>query len=116
MSLTREQILAAVDRKIEPIEVPEWGGTVYVRSLSGSERDALEWQVKQAAESGALGQNARARFAASFICDESGSPLFTENDIEALGAKSGAALDRVWNAGNLLNKFSDDNVEKLAKN
>jgi hypothetical protein len=116
MSLTREQILAAADRKTEAVEVPEWGGTVHVRSLSGAERDALEWAVKQAAESGGLGQNARARFAAAFICDEFGAALFTPDDIQALGEKSGSALDRIWNAGSRLNALGDDKIEVLAKN
>lgn len=116
MSLSREQILSVEDIKIETVEVPEWGGSVCIRSLSGAERDALEWSVKQAAESGALGQNARARFAAAFICDESGKALFSADDVEALGKKSASALERIWNTGNKLNKLGDAEVEGLAKN
>lgn len=116
MSLSREQILSVEDIKIETVEMPEWGGSVCIRSLSGAERDALEWSVKKAAESGALGQNARARFAAAFVCDESGKAIFSEGDIEVLGKKSASALERIWKAGNKLNKLSDDEVEGLAKN
>ena len=41
-TLTKDQIVAAVDIKTEVVEVPEWGGAVAVRELTGLERDAFE--------------------------------------------------------------------------
>lgn len=114
--LTREQILGASDRKTVPVDVPEWGGQVFVRTLSGSERDALEYSITRAAESGALGKNARARFAAAFLSDEAGNALFTPEDADALGAKSSAVLERIWKAGQKLNALLDTDVDALAKN
>ena len=38
----RETILAAQDSKRISVDVPEWGVTVYLRTLSGTERDAFE--------------------------------------------------------------------------
>lgn len=113
--LTRDQILAAADRKIEAVECPEWGGTVYVRSLSGMERDDLELSVSTAMKAGGS-VNARARFAAAFLCDDSGAAIFTAADIELLGGKSAAVLERVWNAGQKLNALNPSAVEDLAKN
>ena len=40
--LNREAILAAEDLPRELVEVPEWGGAVYVRALTGAERDQFE--------------------------------------------------------------------------
>ena len=40
--LTKEQMLAADDIKSERVEVPEWGGDVMVRGLTGTQRDAWE--------------------------------------------------------------------------
>jgi len=40
--LTRDQILQAQDIARETVSVPEWGGSVLVRGLTGQERDAYE--------------------------------------------------------------------------
>ena len=40
--LTREQILGSDDLKRQTVAVPEWGGDVFVRMLTGGERDAFE--------------------------------------------------------------------------
>ena len=40
--LSRDAILQREDIKTEDVEVPEWGGTVRVRGMSGVERDAFE--------------------------------------------------------------------------
>jgi hypothetical protein len=40
--LTRDAILQAPDLQGEDVAVPEWGGTVRVRGLSGAQRDAYE--------------------------------------------------------------------------
>ena len=37
--LDRASILGSDDREIERVPVPEWGGFVFVRNLSGAERD-----------------------------------------------------------------------------
>ncbi len=38
MYLTKDSILKSEDRKYQDIEIPEWGGTVRVQSLTGAER------------------------------------------------------------------------------
>ncbi len=40
--LTKEAILAADDLPRETVLMPEWGGDVYVRTMSGTDRDAFE--------------------------------------------------------------------------
>ena len=40
--LTREQILKADDMTTERVPVPEWGGEVLVKSLTGRQRDEFE--------------------------------------------------------------------------
>ena len=42
MTLTKEQILNADDLKRKEVDVPEWGGTVLLRELTGRERDSFE--------------------------------------------------------------------------
>ena len=40
--LTASAILQAHDLVIEKIDLPEWGGTAFVREMSGFERDGWE--------------------------------------------------------------------------
>jgi len=116
--LTREQILSADDLKREEVYVPNWGGSVFVRSLTGIDRDWLEEQsVKRNGDKfEANFNNVRARLVSLAAVDEFGKRLFTEADIEALGAKSAAALDLVFTVASRLNGLSAKDVDELAKN
>jgi hypothetical protein len=114
--LTRDLILAALDLPTKDVEVPEWGGTVKVRALTGAERDKFEASmITEANESrGDKLMNLRARMCAMTIVGEDGkSSLFTDKDVEALGRKSARALNRVFEAARELSGFTDKDVEEL---
>ena len=91
--LTREQILQSDDLPRETVQVPEWGGEVQVRTMTGTDRDAFEASL--IGKEGRL-ENVRARLVSLTLCDETGSRLFSDGDISALGGKSAKALDRVF--------------------
>lgn len=74
MSLTRETILNAKP-KTKPIEVPEWGGTVYIRKLSIAAIQSL----KEVGE-----RVGGVQWLIVCLCDEHGNNLFTEADAEQL--------------------------------
>jgi len=115
--LTREAILKADDLPTELLDVPEWGGQVRIRTMSGSERDAFEASLLAGGKNAAKNmRDLRARFASLTIVDDDGKRLFTEKDVHALGRKSAAALDRVLSAGQRLNGLTADDVEELAGN
>lgn len=112
MSLTRDSILAADDLKREEVAVPEWGGSVFVRVMTGTERERFE-----GAYDGLKSKHqVRSLVAVLTVCDEAGKPLFTEADVEAVGAKSGAALDRVFEVATRLAKVTKADVDALEKN
>lgn len=116
--LTKEQILGADDLPYEDVPVPEWGGTVRVRTLSGMERDAFEGAITEQRGRNVRikPENVRARLVALSVVDEEGQPLFRLSDIKQLGAKSARALDRVWDVARRLSGISNEDVEELAKN
>ena len=119
--LTKEQILAAQDVEPVPVEVPEWGGTVYVRPMSAGERDRWEGELLERGEKrkesiAASVENLRAVFLAKCLCDETGKLLFGPEDIEALSAKSYKALDRAYEAAQSINGLSESDVKELEKN
>lgn len=116
--LTKEEIFAADDIKSEVVHVPEWGGDVRVKAMTGAERDAFEQSITT--RTGKVFksnmENVRAKLCAFTIVDEAGNLLFKEREIEQLGAKSAAVLDRVFTVAQRLAGLSDADVEDLATN
>lgn len=114
--LTKEQIMSADDKSYAEVEVPEWGGTVRVRTMTGKERDELEGAITKAQNKGALMKNFRATVCCLCICDDSGKRLFLEPEIRDLGERNGAALDRVFTEAITLNGIGDTEVKELVGN
>lgn len=113
--LTREAILAADDTKFAEVDVPEWGGTVRIRTITGTERDKFEAFRDNALKRGSdIG--ATAYLVAMAICDENGKPIFKPEDMVALGAKNRAPLDRIYAEMCKLNGLSAAAVEDAEKN
>lgn len=115
MILTRDQILGAKDRITERVEVPEWGGDVLVTTISGAARDRFEAAII-AADGQTDTTNMRAKLVAACVVDEAGDPLFTIEDIEALGRKSAAALERIVKVSQRLNRIGSAEMEELKGN
>ena len=116
--LDRKSILEIKDIETEEVYVPEWGGKVIVRALSGRERDAFEASLSiQNGKGVRLDlQNARAKLVACSLVDENGHPLFSERDVQALGEKSGKALDRIYEVASRLSGLGNREMESLLKN
>lgn len=111
MFLNRDRILSADDLPREVVEVPEWGGSVYVRTMTGAERDRFEDEHHKQ-----VNRNFRARLAVLTVCDEAGVLLFKPEDAGALGEKSAAALNRVLDVSAKLNGLTKSDVDDLEKN
>lgn len=116
--LTKDEILAADDIQRQWVDVPEWGGGVYVYVMSGVERDSFEesnWEMR--GKSNVLNlQNLRARLCAVCIRDEKGKRLFASKEIKALGKKSGVALSRVFKVAQEINGMTPEDIEEMTKN
>lgn len=115
--LSRDEILAAHDILTEEVPVPEWGGSVLVRGLTGRERKALSESIldPKGNASTRLAINLQIRLPALCMVDESGKRLFEETDVTALADKNSAALKRVFDVAARLSGLSDDDVAEMAK-
>jgi len=115
--LTRDAILAVEDRTFADVPCPEWGGTVRLRSITGAQRDAYEQSLMQ--QRGGSKQlnmrNARAKLIVLCAVDESGRPMFSEDDLAALGRKNARPLDRLFDACRKLAGLSDNDVDELTE-
>lgn len=116
--LSRDDILSCEDLPRERVHVPEWGGDVEVRGLTGAERDAFEQTVVETRGKNTRVnlRNIRARLVALTVVDERGNRLFADGDVEALGRKSASALNRVFEVAQRLSGLRQEDVDELAGN
>lgn len=112
--LTKEAILNADDLKKEVVSVPEWGGEIVIGAMTGAARD--EWEQALVDTKGANLNNLRARLVAATALDENGNRIFSSADVEALGKKSGAALERCVRVAQRLNRLTQNDLDELTKN
>ena len=117
ITLKRDDILKVQDIKIEKVHVPEWGGDVYVKGMTGAERDGFEASVVNMRGKGTNVDmsNIRAKLATQTLCDENGERLFTDVDVKALGKKSASALQRVFEVAQKLSGIGDDAIQELTE-
>ena len=117
--LTRETILNISDIKTEEVEVPEWGGSVVVKGMTGYERDNFEASIVEMRKGGnkVHMDNIRAKLVSRTVIDpDTGDRMFSSADIELLGSKSAAALDRIFSVAQRMSKLSDEDIQELEKN
>lgn len=94
--LSAAEILAVHDRKRELVEVPAWGGSVYVQEISAADAERMADKHTSVID-----------FCAACIVDEDGNRIFTGDNVAALGEKSPEALRVVMDAISKLNGFTE---------
>jgi hypothetical protein len=118
MLLSKDQILSADDLPYRDVEVPEWKGSVRVRTMTGAERDSFEADIYQKkGDTIELNrEHFRAKLLGRCIVDEKGARLFSDKDIMVLSAKSVKALDRLFTVAQELNGISKEEQDNIKKN
>ena len=113
MSDLREQILAADDLGSEDVDVPEWGDglTLKVRGLNAGEVE----EFGRAVNEGKL-DNLLAKMVAKVVMNGDGERVFTDDDVDALAAKSHVPIQRIFQAAQRVSGLDDDEEATDAKN
>ena len=113
MSELREQILAADDLGSEDVDVPEWGDglTLKVRGLNAGEVE----EFGRAVNDGKL-DNLLAKRVAKVVMNGDGQRVFTDDDVDALAAKSHIPIQRIFQAAQRVSGLDDDEEATDAKN
>lgn len=103
--LSKKDILEKDDCQKEKVEVPEWGGYVFVRAMDGFSRENFSNFCTQKKREKSLQDkhDVSVYLAALSLCDEKGNLLFDVKDVEDLGKKSGTALERIIAVSSRLN-------------
>jgi hypothetical protein len=115
--LNRDQILEAEDREFVEVPCPEWGGDVRLRSITGTQRDRYEQSLMSSngADRKMNLTNARVKLIVLCAVDETGRPLFTSEDVQALGRKNAAPIDRLFDACRKLSGMSAEDVDRMTE-
>ncbi len=116
--LDGQTILDAQDLAIVKVDVPEWPCPVYVRVLSGIERDNWEQCVEKAKQNkdGMDNLDVLAGLVIRTVCDEVGNRLFADEQTEALKEKNSTVLIRLAAAAQKLNALSVADIEGMVGN
>jgi hypothetical protein len=128
--LTKENIFKSEDAKKEWVDISEWAGGLYVKVMSGEERDAFETAMFKTNDMDNFIRNfdnMRARLIAFTAVDEDGEQIFDPilkydvqgklfGDVAELGKKSSIILDRIYVVAQKLNKLRKEDIEDLTKN
>ena len=122
--LNRSQLLEKEELQIEKIEF-ENGDFVYVRQMTGHERDTFEQSlltkkrdnkgnvvaIEQATE------DFRAKLAVQTVCDENGNLLLKRDDYLRLSMNiSAAKLEKIIEVAQRINAIGEKDKEELVKN
>lgn len=111
--LTRADLLEraeAVELRIERLELPGFGGAVYVKEMTGKQRDNFEqWALRKSRG------NIRGKAAARCLVTAEGVRLFADDDAPALGEMRASVLQKIWEKFQELNGLTDDYEAELGE-
>jgi len=109
-----EELIGINDRPVEEFEVPEWGRKVYLRGMTGTDRDAFEAHVSNGGREGSMNLiGMRAKMVAACLVNAEGERIASPRDEAVLGNTSAKALDRLFTKCMELNGMSQEDEEKL---
>jgi hypothetical protein len=116
VALSKDQIVQAEDRPTRTENVPEWGGEVILRTMSGAERNAYEGDLlRQVGDS--YQSDTRylyGKLLTRCLIDDNGDRLF-DNAVE-LSQKSAKVLSRLFDIAQEMNGLGRQAVEDAEGN
>lgn len=114
----KEKIRLAADLGSEIVEVPEWGVSVELRSMSARQRTALQTLINDESVPQAERQEQMWSFLLTTCCfdPENGEPVFTLDDMEWLFThKAFGPIDRIATACLNVSAVLKNNADELGK-
>jgi hypothetical protein len=122
--LSKQMLLTKQALKIEKVEF-ENGDYVFVREMTGKDRDNFENSIMKAQRDGKglikgydqVLENFRSKLAVTTVCDENGELMFTPRDADKLSeCISITNLEKIVEKSSNLNKITPKDKEDLLKN
>jgi hypothetical protein len=114
--LNKAAFLAANDLAHEDVPVPQLGGSVRIRVMTGAARDDFQEYMRSFGEGPRPTTAIHAALLVQTCIEESGEPMFTMDDIELVRGKSVAAIETMAAAAMRINGLGVQAVDEAAKN
>lgn len=121
--LNRKSLLKKEDLDIKKVNLNK-EDFVFVRQMTGRERDSFEQSIMEIKQDGKGNQTVRqnlkdfrAKLIVHTVCDEDGKNILETKDFETLSKNmSAATLEKLVNEAQKLNGMSQNDVDDLVKN
>jgi hypothetical protein len=122
--LSREDLLTKEKLEVEKVDL-ENDNFVYVRQMTGHERDLFEQSMLKKNRDGkgtvisyeTVTEDFRAKLAVHTVCDENGELILKPTDYGVFSRSiSSRTLEKIINVSNKLNGISEEDKENLIKN
>ena len=115
--LKRADLLGATTPPQETVHIPQLGGDVIVRGMTGVERDAFEMSLLEGRGRNRQTnlKNLRAKLVAFCCVDEEGRRLFSDAEAEQLGLVRADVLNKRYTPASKLSGISEEDAEELGK-
>lgn len=97
---------------VETVDVPEWGGTVYLTPMNGHDRFSFYRRCTEMGDK----ESATATLLVRTVTDSEGKRLFTDEDEQAVANLHGHLLDRFAGALTRVNALGSEGHEDAKKN
>ena len=110
----RDKIIAADDIQTELVEIPEWGVTILVKSMTGAERGQM---LKGVTANGQIDISKTISDVLIFTAHdpETEERIFTLADRDLLNEKSGSAIQRAAEVGMRLSGLMPESIDEAGK-
>ena len=113
MKTIDRSILDFDDSAIQAVNVPEWGGVVYVRRITAGERLKFVNLINSAGigDDSVMPAGAMELLVIMACVDKDGKQIFEPEDKERLSQKSATAVNRIFEAAAKLNGLTAQSIE-----
>lgn len=116
MSILRDKILNSHDIQHEIVEIPEWGCSLLVKSMTGKERSLLFSTAIDAKGKFDFEKAYPVILIASVYDPETGEKVFGQADMDLLNTKNAAAMERIAKVAMRLSGLDSESVTRAEKN
>jgi len=110
MALDRDAILKSKDIKRIEVDVPEWGGSVFIGQLNVKQRETMLRDIQELDDSDISAL--KMHLFINTVQDEKGNLLFTKNDISELEQKSAMAIEKIFTAAESMAATTEGSLGK----
>ena len=112
--LSKDDIFKADDLPTKDMDIPEWGGTLTSRTLTGAERD--EWESAFVNQDKIDIRGLKSRLVQLTTMNGDGQQMFTKADLQKINGKSASVIDRIFQVSQRLSGLTKEDAEEMVEN